>query len=401
MMSKRFIYTLLTLLVIGAATGAAVFFAKGFRLSPDKGVITGTGILSITSKPDQASVYLDGHLSTATNTNINSLLPKEYSVKIIKEGFIPWEKKVEVKEGLVTEVEATLFRAIPTVYPLTYSGALNPQLSPDGLKVVYVVPVVENADSISRKKSGVWVWEMSERPLTLARNSEPHQIALFENYDWTKAEFTWSPDSSHILASFPEQHLLLDVKRLNDPPQDVTLTLQVTQRTWQQVKNDQDATRMLLIKDLSLRKTASDSAVLKWAPDESKILYSADGKENYKVTDVALQRTYDIPFKGILDWLPDSQHLILVETGDQATNLPNQSKTATTSAKASPTVSHEPKPAKISIVEYDGFNKAEIFAGNFDPYSVFAWPDYSRLVVIYSLPTATASEPNLYGINLK
>src|SRR5438270_10008366 len=118
-MRYRFILTIVTFLLIIIAAGVAIFFAKGYRFSTKTGNITGTGILSITSVPDQASVFLDGHLTTATNTNINSLIPKEYDVKILKEGFIPWEKKVEVHEGLVTQIKATLYRSLPSVYPLT------------------------------------------------------------------------------------------------------------------------------------------------------------------------------------------------------------------------------------------------------------------------------------------
>jgi len=46
-------------------------------------------------------------------------------------------------------------------------------------------------------------------------------------------------------------------------------------------------------------------------------------------------------------------------------------------------------------------NALDIYAGGFDNSFVFAWPDSSRLVIINSLPTPTALEPNLYGINLK
>ncbi len=67
-------------------------------------------------------MYLDGHLTSATDDNINSLEPKEYDVEIIKEGFIPWKKRLKINEGFVTEVKATLFPAIPTIYPLTFSG---------------------------------------------------------------------------------------------------------------------------------------------------------------------------------------------------------------------------------------------------------------------------------------
>ncbi|MBI2334191.1 hypothetical protein HYU96_00090, partial [Candidatus Daviesbacteria bacterium] len=55
----------------------------------------------------------------------------------------------------------------------------------------------------------------------------------------------------------------------------------------------------------------------------------------------------------------------------------------------------------ISVVDFDGTNKAVIFAGSFLDNFVFLWPDSSRLVIISSFPTPTASEPNLYGINLR
>ena len=66
-MRKRFLLTLVTLLILGGLAAAAVFLAKGYRLSPENKTIFGTGILSLTSTPDQASVYIDGHLTTATN----------------------------------------------------------------------------------------------------------------------------------------------------------------------------------------------------------------------------------------------------------------------------------------------------------------------------------------------
>ena len=133
-MNKRLLFTILTALVLIIVAGVAIFFVKGYSFSAKDGMVVGTGILSVTSMPDGASVYIDGHLTTATNTTLSSLQPKKYKLKIVKEAFIPWEKEVEVKEGLVTEVKITLFPAIPTIYPLTVNGAINPSLSPDGNK---------------------------------------------------------------------------------------------------------------------------------------------------------------------------------------------------------------------------------------------------------------------------
>lgn len=388
-MSKRFLITLLTLLVIGLAASIAVFLAKGYRFSSQTGTISGTGILSITSIPDQASVYLDGHLTTATNANVNSLPPKDYQVRILKEGFIPWEKKVGVKEGLVSEIKATLFRAIPAIYPLTYSGVDKSIISPDQQKLVYVVPLSPTDDQLTAKKSGVWVWIMTQQGVAFARGGEPRQIAQSTaGLDYSKAILRFSPDSTQLLATFPDRQLLLDITRFNDPARDITAVLDPTMRVWEDDQKKLDTSRFELIKDTGLRREASGSAYLKFSPKETKYLYSKDGKKDFKVVDLTNRKTYDMPAAYSYAWLPaaeeeDSDHIVLVEKS-----------AAETPQKAT-------VPAKISIIEFDGFNKSEVFAGDFNPDAVFAWPDGSRLLVVSSHPTATASKPNLYGVNLR
>lgn len=393
-MSKRFLITLITLLIIGVGASIAVLLAKGYRFSYKDGTLLGTGILSITSIPDQASVYLDGHLTTATNENINNLVPKSYQVRIIKEGYIPWEKKVEIQQGLVSEVKATLFRTIPSVYPLTYNGAENAVMSPDGEKLVFVVPAFEDEINplTQRRKSGLWVWTMKNNQIAFARGGEPHQVASSNGVDYTKAELRFSPDSSQILVTLENQYLLLDSEKLNDPPRDITAIIGPTLQTWVDEEKKQKLTRLQLISDRNLQKVASDSAYLKWAPDETKFLYCSDDqnkpcnkdtvadKQKYKVVELETKKTYELPKASSYDWLAGSEHLYLVEVSEGEERL---------------------KAGKISIIEYDGSNKAEIYAGNFDPNAVFVWPDDSRLVVISSLPIPTAARPNLFGINLK
>ncbi len=386
-MSKRFLYTITFILVVALGTAVAVFLAKGYRFSSKTGTLAGTGIISITSIPDQASVYIDGHLTTATNTNINSLIPKEYDVKIVKDGLIPWEKKVIVKEGLITDIKATLFPAIPTVYPLTFNSLTNLNLSPDGQRMVYVVPESAEVGSStpSIKKSGIWVWDMtSSNPIAFATGREPHRVAdLISGVDYTKAVFRFSPDDSQILITLPDQSLLLNENSFNNPPRDITAVLTSTTQAWDQDQKTKDLAKLATIRDTALRTQASSSAVLKYSLDESKILMSSDGKTNFKVADLIGGQTFNLPKFDYYSWLPDSRHLIVVESLGKAT-----------SAQTFP-------QGKISIIEFDGSNKSEMYVGNFDPASVFSWPDQSRMVIISSVPTSTGNIPNLFGINLK
>ncbi len=380
-MSKRFLLAILLIIVIAAVAGVAIFLVKGYRFSPQTGKITGTGIISITSVPDQASVYLDDHLTTATNDNIESLVPKKYNVKVVKEGYIPWEKEIEVREGLVEELEITLFPAIPTIYPLTFNGVYNPVLSPDNEKVVFAVPGVE-------KKGGVWVWSFaSTGPINIGRTSGPLQVSLPQiGIDYTKATFRWSPDSTQIMVTLPDRTLLLDQDRLNDLPRDITAILQPTLRTWDEEEKTQNTSRVVAIQDQEIRKVASSSAYLRPSLDETKLLYQEASGKSFKVADLVDKKTYDLQAIENVQWLPTSSHLVVIEP--EGTSSPNP-------ASPSATLS------KISVMEYDGGNKQVLFVGNFDPKSVFPWPDGSRVMIVSSMPTPTAKEPNFYGINLK
>lgn len=386
-MSKKFIISIVTLLVIAVSAGGAIFLAKGYSFSTKEKRIVGTGILSITSEPDAASVYLDGHLTTATNANINSLSPKSYSVKVIKEGFIPWERAVEIKEGLVTDLKITLFPSLPTIYPLTFTGIVNPTLSPDGSKLVFIVPLASGG----AKKSGIWVWTQTRnQPISFARSAEPHQILSNQITDLSNAKLKWSSDSKQVLESTPENNFLLDSDRLNADPRDITATLDVTVKGWEEDTHAKDEARILAIKDFNLRKIASDSAIVRWSPDETKMmvvgkssdkekLSTDEAKLNFKVYDLeeekspvgSLSKEYTLPLGKAHIWLPDSRHIILVED------------------------------STISLLDFDGTNKAVIYAGKFEDSLVFPWSDSSRLMIVSSFPTPTASEPNLYGINLK
>lgn len=376
-MSKKFIITIITLLVIAIAAAVAIFLAKGYTFSAKEKRIVGTGIITVTSEPDAASVFIDGHLTTATNATVSSLTPKDYSVKIIKEGFIPWEKKVSVKEGLVTAVKVTLFPAIPTIYPLTFNGVVSPTLSPDGGKLAYIVPVPVNGanerSSSAIKKAGVWVWTQTRnQPISFARSAEPHQIAQSINMDFSKATLSWSADSKQVLATIGDNNYLLEADRSNDDPRDIAPILSATLKSWEEDTQSKDEARVLAIMDRDLRQIASASADLRWSPDETKFMVAGlktDG--SVKVYDLEDKKEYLLPAARKHMWLPDSRHIILIEEGT------------------------------LSVVDFDGTNKAVIYAGTFGDDFVFPWLDSSRLVIISSFPTPTASEPNLYGINLK
>lgn len=417
-MSKRLILAIVTLVVIGAGAGAAMLLAKGYTFSAKQARIVGTGIISVSSVPDGASVYIDGHLTTATNTNISSLTPKKYHLKIAKEGFISWENDVEVAEGLVTEVKATLFPALPTIYPLTVNGVSNTLLSPDGQKLAFLVPM--GSETRTRQKGGVWVWTMSTQPISFNRGAEPHQlVSSTSTLDFSKAAMQFSPDSKSLMVTLQEggipgeastRNFLLPVDRTTSVSdlKDITPIVSATLKEWADDEKTQKMEMVLAIKDLQVQKVASESAIVRWSPDETKFITVTgpagnnprDTLTRAKVYDLITpvkadsnnsprfgeagraglsagqsglvgSKVYDLPEARAYYWLPDSRHVILVQDG------------------------------KISLADFDGTNMAVIYAGPFQDSAVYPWPDSSRLMIVTSFNTPTASTPNIFGINLK
>lgn len=404
-MNKRFLITLITLVIILSGAGIAIALTKGYSFSTQQGKLVGSGILSISSLPNGASVYVDGHLSTATDANISNLPPRIYKIKVVKDGFIPWEKEVDVKEGVVSAVKITLFPALPTIYPLTHNGVVKPVLSPDGQKLAFTVPF--NADNPLRQKGGIWVWTMTSQPIAFNRNDGPRQlVASSPILDFAKADYRWSPDSKQLLVTMQEGDLPGDINKRSfllqfdnstsiSDLRDITPTANSVLKGWEEDKIVQEETRAQLIKDATLRQIATMPGALKWSPDEAKFIVGPNPaavvtptgtkvnqatndiqvkKEmltGYKVYDLEKNKTYDLPPAYAYYWLPESLHVILV-TEDM-----------------------------IGIAEFDGTNVAEVYAGKFEPTSLFPWPDSSRLVVLTSFATSTASKPNLFGINLK
>lgn len=401
MISKRFIATLVSILLIGIIAGIAIYLSKGYTFSPKDKKISETGIITTTSVPDGASVYVDGHLATATNATLSQLSPRTYNIKLVKEGFIPWEKSVEVKKGLVSEVKATLFPALPTIYPLTYNGVMNPVLSPDGQKLAFAVPIA--TDQHTRQKGGIWVWTMTAQPLSFNRGAEPHQVVISTAaLDFSKSSFKWSPDSKQLLVTMQEgevtgyaaaRNFLMsaDSQTSISDLKDITPLVDNTLKGWEEDQKVIDEAKLALIPNLKIQQIASSSATLKWSPDESKIITGGvkaqaivpilikkavtptpeELLKGFKVYDLMTNKEYDLPEAKAFYWLPDSRHVILVLAD------------------------------KISICEYDGSNISDIFAGKFEDSSVFPWLDSSRLVVLTSFNTPTATIPNLFGVNLK
>lgn len=404
-MKKQIIISALILLFLLTGTTVVVFYGRGYRFDFGKGVpnLSGTGLLVATSSPDGAQVFVNGHLTTATANTIN-LAPGTYDVKIVKEGYLSWQKTLVIKNEVVTKADALLFPTAPKLESITNLGAQTPVVDPSNTKIAYTVA------SQSATKNGIYILDTTARPI-LTLQSSSSQIINDTINTFSKAKLQWSPDGSELLASIPgtisTTTYLLQTNGFNQSPQDVTETMESVNVAWDKQKTDKEkALTDGLTKALKII-VLSDFRVINWSADETKILYVAsqsaeipivitprligtdstpevrniqkgtiyvyDIKEdrNYKIIDsLPNSETLNMYSPSPIIWFPDSKHLIY-----------NYNK-------------------KIDIMEYDTGNQTTVYAGPFVDSYVFPWSDGSRVVILTDLGNPNTS-PNLYTVDLK
>lgn len=394
---KRIIFYIATFIFLIVATIAVVLYGKGYNFSFGDGKIgiLGTGLLAATSQPDGAGIYINNHLTSATNNTI-SLSPGIYDIKIAKSGYFPWEKKIVVEKEVVSTVYALLLPTAPKLENITDAGISNPVIDPSRTKIAYTASSFDDA-----RKNGVYILDMTLRPI-LTLQSSSTQIADNTIDNFSEAQLSWSPDAKELVATVSAgpgiSTTYLLKTSFNENPQDVTATLSSLQAQWEEQKANQEKSQLFGLKAKLQSMIREEFKILSWPEDETKILYTATqaaslptiinppligtnptpeertiNKGGIYVYDIKEDKNFKI-FDSMpqtpLTWFPDSKHLIYVND------------------------------KKISIMDYDGLNRTTMYAGPFIDGYVFAWPDGSKILILTDLGNPTIS-PNLYTIGLK
>jgi len=393
---KKIVVYIATAVFLIVATIVVILYGRGYNFNFVDGKIGvfGTGLLAATSQPDGAGIYVDGHLTSATNNTIN-LPPGEYDVKISKSGYSTWSKKIKIEKEVVSGVYAFLIPTAPKLDNITETGVSNPVLDPTRTKIAYTV-----SSSDDPRKNGIYILDMGLRPI-LTLQSSSFQIVGDTIDEFSKASLSWSPDAKELVATVSAgtntATTYLLTTGFNEDPQDITATLASVDSTWKAQQTDQDNSHLLGLKTNLQNLIKEHFNILSWSEDETKILYVASDSATLPIiinppligTDPTPESrninqgavyAYDIKedknFRILdsnslpLSWFADSKHLIYVADG------------------------------KINIMDYDGQNKTTIYAGPFMDNYAFSWPDASKILILTNLGNPTIL-PNLYTIGLK
>ncbi len=394
-----------------------IAYARGYRLDLYKKSLTPTGILSIYSNQKAAKIYINGELKGVTDININ-LPPGKYHVEIKKEGYTSWRKTVKLKGELVLTLEATLFPLTPSLSPLTNLGIVKAVAIDAAEKILLF-----SQDS-NQEKDGIYLYETNKKPINFF---SPLKLIILkknltENVDFTRSEVYFSPDYSQTIIEFSllgssnkkvdKVAYLLSLNEENKQPFDVTTSKETLLEAWVKEKENQNL-KILETYPKDFFKVATESfKILSFSPNETKIFYQAKKsltlpliinpplistnqteqtrkikKDSYYVYDKKEDKNYEIIISNKeitnlqkITWLPDSKHLIYIESNNSIQN--------TNSKK------------KIVVIGYDGTNKQTVYSGPFEDL-FFATTSEGNLIVLANLNPETNKWPDLYAVGIK
>jgi len=413
-------------ILVLTGTFAAVKFAQGYRLDLTDKRLKPTGLLVATSTPKGAQVLVDGKLKTATDNTL-ALEPGEYQVEIRKSGYTSWQKKLLVEKELVTSAEAYLFPLVPDLKPLTVSGAVNPQISPDGTKIVYGIPETATKSADLTEEAGLWVMDLTD---FLFFNRAPRQIVKSGVHDFAAANYSWSDDSRQILVEFKTgEKYLLDPNQLNSSLVNVATSINEIRQAWMTEEKTQEEAKLKKVPEVLRQILAEKAAQVEFSPDGTKVLYLATASATIPeklippvlaasnqlearnleagkiyVYDLKEDKNFLIPYDGPINFTSPTP--TPVKKGRIATPTPSpaSSEIKNSSPKSVvwfPTSRHLfwISGDKVMICEYDGTNLIPLYTGPFIKPYVFAAPNASRLIVLTNL--SAEEKPNLYSVSLK
>lgn len=376
-----------------------IAYARGYRFNFDERTITSTGILSVTSNPKPASVFLDDELVGATDQNL-TLPYGKYSIEVRKEGYTSWKKSISLKGEIVMSLNAILFSKNPSLTPLTNLG-------------VNVVLPIENSDKLvlvsktgDVEKDGIYMFEPSNRPAVIFPPLKLLLTAALLPIDVDMVSVTADFDPNHrqsILTFVREDETtisyLIALDQENVELVDVTSSRENIVAAWQEEK-DTEITKIIETFPPKLEKIASDSfRIVSLSPDEKKVMYVA--KE-----DATLPLVIDPPLIGA-NQTPEERDIqignmyIYDKKEDKNFRIPVDAENQDT-VKWYPTSDYVAvqEDNNIVMIQYDGTNKEIVYAGPYDPAFFGISPDWNLIVVINLNPKLNEFG-DLYSVGIR
>lgn len=392
----KFLYRLFLTVVFLSAFAFVVAYARGYRIDIGQKSLVPTGIMSVTSYPKAAKIYVDGVLKGVTDTNL-TMAPGNYKVEIQKDGYTSFSKNVNLKGELVATIDALLFPLNPTLAPLTNLGIIKAVSLGDAEKIIIF------------SDTGIHLFEGGRKPLPFFPPLKT--VILKENLpteiDLTTSLVTVSPDGKEAIFEFGEENTaqayLLSLEGENLTPFDVTQSKATLIEAWEAQKLANNL-KVLETFPANFYKLASDSStILSFSPTETKVLYKANKTVTLPpmITPPILaanqtQETRDIQEGVIYIYDKKEDKNYQIANASEAEKLIDQSIQWYFDSRH--LLINEGK--KIVVVDYDNTNKKTVYSGPYEN-GFFTTTLDGRIITLSNLNPEANERPDLYLVGTR
>ena len=252
--SRTLLFFFLSLLVL-IATPILIFYALGYRINWQTRTISQTGGLYLKTIPANATVFINDKKQKNTDflfgtVLIDNLLPKSYDIRIEKEGYKSWNKRLEVQEKQVAEAKNIILFPSQLNFKTLFDHTAAAWPSPDMAQILLQRQLAQSQSRLS-----LWNPKTNKETILVKQLSFALHILSVQ----------WDGDSQNVLIQFREK----------------TALPIVFDREGQQCKEPACATKILNAEPKAFEKVlaAAETDLLQTLPDKREEILSPDEKK--------------------------------------------------------------------------------------------------------------------------
>lgn len=181
-----------------------ILYTQGYRYNFKRGKVQKTGIFIVSSIPKKADIYLNGKIVVGDQTpsRIEKLLPADYEIKLAKDGYHDWTKKLQISENSTTFAEDVILWKNNLPIQISEYQIVDWLTSPDNKRTVFIT---NNRKIVSLDLN----------------NQESHNLYQVGQYANPQI-LEWSNTDKKVLIKTSNKYLIIDTERYYIKPIEIS-----------------------------------------------------------------------------------------------------------------------------------------------------------------------------------
>jgi len=187
-----------------------LFYSSGYRYDLKRHKIIKTGTLMVEAKEIRdGKLFINNKEQEETFNKkmfIYNMLPGEYNVKLIKDGYHPWQKKIRIHSGITTFAKDTFLFKDSKPEQIIDSPIKSFYLSPNNLNIIYL--------SQSESFLDFYNYNLKNQESTLIYRSS--QINMPIDLNWANSDYIFSVKikNNYLLFDLTDPDNIVELKNI-------------------------------------------------------------------------------------------------------------------------------------------------------------------------------------------